>query len=156
METENEQEEVVVNTQEEITTEEATEESQEEDVLTLTGDDKAEYEKYKAKKEQRKQFAEKAESNPKKFEVTPNKLERIELRQDGYSKEEVDAIMELGGIKMINNPVVKSAIEQMRAKEKSENASQSLSSKSPVYKKYTQEDMSKMTSKELEAILPKD
>lgn len=160
MATENEYEEVDVNTQEEATSEEETvdtqEETQDEDTVTLS---KSEYKKlqrrsiaYKANKEV------KVESIPNpqsaSYDVTPEKLERIELRQDGYSKEEVDAIMELGGSKSLSNPLVKNAIEVMRNKQKSENATESLSSKSPVYKKFTQADLNKMSSKELEAILP--
>lgn len=145
--------------QEVTTTEENTEEEEtQEEVLTLKGDDKAEYEKYKAKKEERQRFAEKAKSNPQPqkptYNVTADKLERIELRQDGYSKDEVEAIMELGGTKSLNNPLVKGAIDQMRSKSKSENANQPLNSKSPVFKKFTQEDLNKMSSAELAKILP--
>jgi len=160
MENENEYENVDVTTQEEQTSEEVVEiqeETQEEDALTLSGEDKAEFEKWKAKKEERQRFAEKAKSQPQKpaYNVTADKLERMELKLDGYSSDEVEAIMDLGGSKALSNPLVKGAIEQMRAKAKSQDASQSLNSKSPVYKKFTQEDLSKMSSAELEKILPR-
>lgn len=81
------------------------------------------------------------------------RFERLELRADGYSKDEIDEIMALGGTKVLNSKIVQSAIKTMRAEAKSKNASEPLSSKSPVYKKFTQEDLSKMTSKEMEKIL---
>lgn len=157
METENEQvlEDVVVQ-EEESTPEEdivIEEGTPEDDSITLT---KSEY-----KKLQRKAIAydvTKDNSKPKEssYQVTPETLERIELRQDGYSKEEVEAIMELGGNKALKNPIVKSAIDAMRSKAKGAESNQSLNSKSPVYKKFTQGDLKGMTSKELEAILPRE
>ncbi len=85
--------------------------------------------------------------------VTKEQLERLELRQDGYSKEEVDEIMSLGGSKVLNSKLIQSAIRAMRDDKKSKDASERPNSKSPVYKKYTQEDLSKMTSAEMEKIL---
>lgn len=153
---ENEIVEEEVVPQEETTEEEQIEETQ--DVLTLSGDDKAEYEKWKAKKEERQKFVEKAKAAPprKEYNVTADKLERMELKLDGHTNDEVEAIMELGGIKALSNPLVRGAIEQMRAKAKSQEANQPLNSKSPVFKKFTQADLNGMTSAELEAILPKD
>lgn len=81
------------------------------------------------------------------------RFERLELRADGYSNEEIHEIMELGGTKVLNSKIVQSAIKAMRAEAKSKDAAQSLHSKSPVYKKFTQEDLSKMSSKEMEKIL---
>lgn len=156
MEYENEQaqEEVVeqVEQQEE-------EQNENQDVLTLSGEERAEYEKWKAKKEERQRFVEKAKDAPKPkqtFNVTADKLERMELKLDGYSSEEVEAIMELGGSKALANPLVKTAIEAMRNKAKSENERQPLNSKSPVFQKFTQADLNNMSAKELEKILPKD
>ena len=162
MATENEYEEVDVNTQEEITSEEVNdtqEETQEDDSLTLSGEEKAEFEKWKAKKEERQKFVEKAKSNPQpqkaSYNVTADKLERMELQLDGYSKDEVEAIMDLGGTRALGNPLVKGAIESMRSKTKSNESNQSLNSKSPVFKKFTQDDLSKMSSAELAKILPR-
>lgn len=158
----NEEEQVqdeVVEQEEVTTTEETTEDEQSEDVVTLTGEDKAEFEKWKAKKEERQRFAEKAKSNPPQkatYNVTADKLERMELKLDGYSSDEVEAIMDLGGSKALSNPLVKGAIEQMRNKSKSDDSKQALNSKSPVFKKFTQDDLSKMSSAELEKILPRD
>jgi len=84
------------------------------------------------------------------------KLEKLELRADGYSPDEIEAIMDLGGAKALKNPVVQSAIKAMRAEQKSKDATESVSSRSPVFKKFTQDDLSKMSSAELEKILPQD
>ena len=148
-----EQEEVVVQ-EENTTTEEAVEtqeETHEEETVTLS---KSDY-----KKLQRQAIAYKENKDTPKpnkeesFSVSPEKLERIELRQDGYSKEEVDAIMELGGTRALENPLVKGAIETMRSKAKSQDEKQSLSSKSPIFKKYTKEDFDKMSSADMEKLI---
>lgn len=81
--------------------------------------------------------------------------ERIALRDDGYSGEEIALIQKMGGKKALDeNPIVKKAIEVHRAEKKSKDASPPSSPKSPVYQKYTQEDLGKMTSEELRKILP--
>jgi len=82
-----------------------------------------------------------------------DRFERLELRADGYSKDEIDEIMSLGGTKVLDTKIVQSAIKYMRADAKSKNASEPVSSRSPVYKKFTQEDLSKMSSAEMEKIL---
>lgn len=81
------------------------------------------------------------------------RFERLELRADGYSKDEIEEIMALGGTKVLSSKIVQSAIKSMRAEKKSKDATEPLSSKSPVYKKFTQDDLSKMSSKEMEKIL---
>lgn len=81
------------------------------------------------------------------------RFERLELRADGYSKDEIDEIMSLGGTKVLDTKIVQSAIKYMRADAKSKNASEPVSSRSPVYKKFTQDDLSKMSSAEMEKIL---
>lgn len=47
----------------------------------------------------------------------------------------------------------KTVLNKIRTESKSKESMEKLSSKSPVYKKYTQEDMSKMSAKEMEKIL---
>lgn len=81
------------------------------------------------------------------------RFERLELRADGYSKDEIEEIMALGGTKVLNTRIVQSAIKAMRQEAKSKEAKEPLTSKSPVYKKFTQDDFSKMSSKEMEKIL---
>jgi hypothetical protein len=157
MENENEyaQEEVVE--QEEQTSEELLDQDDsqtiEEDVVTLT---KSEFNKlnrraiaYEANKKTEKPLTKVANE----INISPERLDRIELLQDGYSKDEVDAIMDLGGTKMLNNPIVQNAIKVLRQERKSKDVSQNLSSKSPVYKKFTQDDLNNMSSAELEKII---
>ena len=150
-----EQEEEQIDEQLEETTEEQSEEESDDIVLS-----KSEF-----KKLQRKAFAYDATKETKDIktakpstEKTVNtdldvKLERLELRADGYSPDEIDAIQELGGIKVLKSPIVQSAIKAMRAQKKSQDAKEPLNSKSPVFKKYTQEDLSKMSASEMEKIL---
>lgn len=47
----------------------------------------------------------------------------------------------------------KTLLDKTRSVEKSRNASTDVTSKSPVYKKFSQDDLSKMTAKEMEKIL---
>lgn len=95
----------------------------------------------------------KQKTAPRTEDVSDERLERLELRAEGYSPDEVQEIMDLGGTKVLANKVVQNAIKSMRAEKKSKDSMMDVSSKSPVYKKYTQQDLGKMTSKEMEKIL---
>lgn len=154
------QEEVVV--EEEITTPEETTTPTEPEETPETEEETVTLSKSEFKKLDRKARAydavPKTPQTPKEtiVNVSPERLERIELMQEGYSKEEVDSIMDLGGAKVLKNPLIRASIETMRTKAKSQDANQELSSKSPVYKKFTQADLDKMSSAELEKILPKE
>lgn len=57
-------------------------------------------------------------------------------------------------IKFIKSGAGKTYLNQIRAKKKSENASESIPGKSPVFKKFTQDDIGKMSAEELAKILP--
>lgn len=83
--------------------------------------------------------------------------EVTDLRLDGYSKEEVKFIMNNGGRKALEeNAFVKVAIEKIREQKKAEEAIPDMeSNKSEVERKYTQEQLSKMSAEELYKILPK-
>lgn len=82
--------------------------------------------------------------------------EVTDLRLDGYSKEEVKFIMNNGGRKALEDSFVKVAIEQIRTQKKAENAIPDMeSNKSEVERKFTQEQLSKMSAEELYKILPK-
>lgn len=158
MENENEEQDVVEET---LPVEETTEEELELDLGDDIPDDdsvsisKAELTKLKRKAiayDSTKVTAKQPVQNVDSTDMN-QKFERLELRADGYSKDEIDEIMSLGGTKVLNTKIVQSAIKYMRADNKSKNASETVSSKSPVYKKYTQEDLSKMSSAEMEKIL---
>lgn len=83
--------------------------------------------------------------------------EVTDLRLDGYSKDEVKFIMQNGGRKALEeNTFVKVAIEKIREQKKAEQAIPDMeSNKSEVERKYTQEQLSKMSAEELYKILPK-
>jgi hypothetical protein len=93
-------------------------------------------------------------TNPSQF-ATKQDLERIELAAKGYSDEEVEFVMRNGGKKSLNDDLVKAAIDARRAKAKSEDATPQSSPKSPVYKKFTQDELASMPLSELEKIIPK-
>ena len=85
-----------------------------------------------------------------------DKLERLELRTEGFSDEEIDFLRPYGGKKALENPYVKSAIDIMREKAKAESAVVDVdSTKSDIEKKYTADQLKNMPLEELEKILPK-
>lgn len=86
--------------------------------------------------------------------ISDEKYERLELKTDGYSSEEVETIMELGGSKALENPIVKEAIATMRKKAKSQEATPSATAKSPIYKNLSERDLQGMSLAELEKIIP--
>ena len=160
METENvqEQEEVVVQ-EENTTTEEETftpnEETQDDDKITLN---KSEY-----KKLVRQSMAYKATKDVKAED-------RQQPKQDGHSIDTLFLIKDLGadeyvalkeeaddlGVPLeryLTSQSGKSVLGKMRQEQKSKDSAVSLNSKSPVYKKFTQDDFSKMSSAEMEKIL---
>jgi hypothetical protein len=58
--------------------------------------------------------------------------------------------------KYLSSESGKTLLSKVRQDKKSKDASEALTSKSPVYQKYTQQDLKAMTSKELEKVLPKE
>lgn len=91
-------------------------------------------------------------------DTTPNyedRLERQDLRIEGYTAEEADFIIANGGRKALDNSLVKSAIEANRAKRKTLEATPQSGGKSPVYKRYTMSELENMPLEKLEALLPK-
>jgi hypothetical protein len=89
--------------------------------------------------------------------TTPTDLEKLNLRMDGYSKEEVDFIMRNGGANAITDEFVTAGIKALRDKKqkeaKSEEANPSISSKSPIFKKYSEEQIKDMPLAELEKLV---
>lgn len=82
--------------------------------------------------------------------------ERMELKTEGYSDEEIAYIQQSGGRKALENTYVKAAIEAMRSQKKAEAAAVSdAAGKSEVEKQYTPEQLKAMPTAELEKILPK-
>lgn len=161
MENENElpQEEVVVE-EDNTTTEETVEtqdESQNDDTITL---DKAEYKKlvrqsmaYKAQKDNKVE----SKQQPKQEGHSIDTLFLIkDLAADEYVtlKEEADDL----GVPLeryLTSNSGKSVLGKMRAEKKSKEASTAVSSKSPIFKKFTETDLRSMSASELEKIIPR-
>lgn len=96
---------------------------------------------------------------PAKEPVTIND-EVVDLRLDGYSKDEVAWIMKNGGRKELEdkNSFVSIAINARREQAAAERAASQVadtSGLSEVERQYTKEQLAKMSVKELEEILPK-
>lgn len=102
---------------------------------------------------------------PKAEDETSKRLAAIEARQakldtqsrlraQGYNDAEISFIESAGGEKSLENDFVKKGIEGMRAATRSDDAAAPSSPKSPVFQKYTADQLSKMSSAELEKILP--
>lgn len=81
--------------------------------------------------------------------------DKVELRLSGYSAQEVAFIERNGGLEALKDETLVAAIEGIRAKKKSQDATPEGSPKSPVYKKYTQADLAKMSLEQLEKIVPR-
>jgi hypothetical protein len=78
----------------------------------------------------------------------------VDLRLEGYSKTEAEFILRNGGRQALEDPLIAGAIETARKKTKSVDATPSGTGKSPVYQKYAEADLKKMSADELEKILP--
>lgn len=158
-------EETVDETQDSQTDEvdDSTEESSSEDVETLKAEiarkdkiiqdqkgraDKAEIQLKKARKESQ------SETNEPTGSISDEKYERLELKISGYSQAEVDSIMDLGGLKVLDNAVVQAGIATARKRAKSQDATPSGTAKSPVYQKYSERDLRNMPLGDLEKIIP--
>lgn len=95
----------------------------------------------------------------KKINQQPNsndeRLVRLELKTDGYSNDEIDYLMKMGGKDALSNPIIAKSIEVMRSDKKADDAIPEGSAHSPIFQKKTAEDLSNMSVAELEKILPK-
>lgn len=92
-----------------------------------------------------------SENPPVKQEVSDDKYERLELKVEGYSDEEIDLIKELGGKKALKNPILKKAVEDYRSEQKLAKATDIKSSGgSSKEKVYTDSDLRSMSTADLE------
>ncbi len=96
--------------------------------------------------------------NTPETQVTLND-EVVDLRLDGYSKQEVEWIMKNGGRKVLDDPnsLVSIAIKAQREQLAAEQAAGQVANTvglSEIERKYTPEQLRNMSVKELEAILP--
>lgn len=84
------------------------------------------------------------------------RLERQDLRLEGYSKDEVDYLMQNGGQNALDNKIVMAGIEAIRKETKSKNATPSGTGKSVVYQKFGERDLKNMPLADLEKIIPQE
>ena len=117
------------------------------------------YKKKAIEKREAPQKVQKEELSINRGQDTPILDEAVELRLDGYSKEEVSFILKNGGRKALeeSDSYVAHAInakrEQLKAEEQASKA-KDTSQMVGTTKKYTHAQLSKMTKEELEKILP--
>lgn len=143
-----EQEQETNEETEDQTTEEETEEQ---------SDDSAELEKLRQENAKLSRLLKKKAkpatiSNP----IDEQRLERLELRQEGYSTDVIDNIMELGGREALKNPLVKNAVSNLVEQEKTEAASEVTgASQSSTRSNVTIDELKGMSSKEMAKHLPK-
>lgn len=96
-------------------------------------------------------------SNSSNSEYVPRAdFERLELKQEGYSDTVIASIMELGGKKALNNPLVKSAVQSLVQQEQNEAASSvDGASQSSTRTKVSMDELRNMSAAEMEKHLPK-
>ena len=162
MDTENEKLEEEVVQEEEVTTtaDDTTDESEEESV-TLS---KKEYKALdrKARAYEATKGVKQPEKRELSTEVDTDSVIKTVSALRGLADDEIESLeseaTNLGVplIKYIKSESGKTLLNTIRKDKKSKDASESMTSKSPVYKKHTMDDLSQMSSKELEKILPRD
>lgn len=137
-----------------VTTETESEESTEETVT----DWEAEAKKWKAiagRKAKKAEEAAQTQTEPSSTNLSSKEVERLTLKVDGYNDEEISEVMKLGGLKALQNPIVKKAIEAMREERQAENAQVTDGGAASEFsRKYSPQDLRKMSTEELEKILP--
>lgn len=84
------------------------------------------------------------------------RIERLELKQDGYSDKVIEQIMDLGGKAALSNEIVKNAVDGMVQKERVEKASApDGASRSMTKTNVPLEELKNMSSAEMAKHLPK-
>src|SRR5690606_29914157 len=83
------------------------------------------------------------------------KIERLELRQQGYTDEAIDFLMEYGGTKALKNKYVQTAVKSLEEEIKQQKAVDDVEgdSGSGVRRKHTINDLRKMSAKDIEKAL---
>ena len=83
------------------------------------------------------------------------RIDRIELAQEGYPTDVVEHIMAIGGKDALQNPLIKQSADAMAKQHNAKVAADiTPGPTSTIDKKYTQDDLDKMTSEELAKVLP--
>ena len=82
------------------------------------------------------------------------RFERLELKTEGYTSDEINFILKNGGRTSLEDPYVKMAIDKAREDRKvTESVAMNVSSKSAIERKYSQADLANMSADEMEAVL---
>lgn len=82
------------------------------------------------------------------------RFEKLELKSEGYNDLESEFILQYGGKKALDNPIVKTALEVMREKSRAEQAVvDTTNSGGDIEKKFTNEQLKTMPLEELEKLL---
>lgn len=111
----------------------------------------------KAKSEEKEEKTEERSTQTENTQASSSNVdvERLTLKVDGYNDDEIAEIMKLGGVQSLSNPLVKKAVEAMREERQAENAQVTDGgAKSDFTRKYSPQDLRKMSTEELEKILP--
>lgn len=136
----------------------------EEDAPVVETDWKAEAEKAKADVESWKATAQRYKKDAKEGKKAPEadtsvfdaKIERLELKTDGYSDEAIDFIQSNGGKKALENQYVVAAVKAIQEQKKAEEAViGDETAKSDFERKHTPEEIANMSPEELYKVLPK-
>lgn len=144
---------------EEVNTENV--ELENDDTPTLEDFNKLAEEKKQLEETNKKLYARLKTSQPNKQlgqAVSPSdeRFERLELKTEGFTDEEIEFIKPYGGKKALENPYIKTALETIREKRKAESAVVDVdTNKSDIEKKYTDEQLKNLPLDELEKLLPK-
>ncbi len=86
----------------------------------------------------------------------PEEIERLRLEVKGYNGDEVEFLMQNGGLKALDNKIAMAGIEALRKAQKSLDATPTETGRSTVFQKYTERDLKKMSLEELEKIVPQE
>jgi len=91
---------------------------------------------------------------PTKVNTDDERFERLELKTEGYTNDEINFILKNGGRQALEDPYVKMAIDKAREDRRNNDAiATNVSSKSAIERKYSQSDLAAMSADEMEAVL---
>ena len=124
-------------------------------LATQLAEEKKRSKTFEAQKNRYKEKLEKAgnvtKEVPSQVPDLDKKLERLELKTEGYSDQEIEFISQYGGKKALDNPILKAAIEKVREEEKLAKATKIKSGGSSSKEKtYSEEDLNNMPLDKLE------
>lgn len=95
-------------------------------------------------------------TNEQSVPDSEERFERLELKTEGYSTEEIEQIMDLGGKAALQNKILQDAIALQRRRAKSKEATPSGTGKSPILQQFSERDLKNMSLSDLEKIVPQD